>query len=126
MRVLLEISSIDAASSILANGISAYVSLASMIIMTTLTLYALVRIFDWSSSKPLPSVVQTSAFNVLLVSLTAATAALLLVGVDFHQAFGRLGGPILSILEAPDILPMLLVGLASAAMFLVFRRLRTS
>jgi len=126
MRVLLEISSIDAASSILANGISAYVSLASMIIMTTLTLYALVRILDWSSSKPLPSVVQTSAFNVLLVSLTAATAALLLVGGDFHQAFGRLGGPILSILEAPDILPMLLVGLASAAMFLVFRRLRTS
>jgi hypothetical protein len=126
MRVLLEISSFDTASSILANGISAYVSLALMIIMTTLTMYALVRILDWSSSKPLPSVLQTSAFNVLLASLSAATAALLLVGVDVGQAFGRLGGPTLSILEAPDILPMLFVGLASAAMFLVFRWLRTS
>ena len=126
MRVFLEISSIDTASSILANGISAYVSLSLMIIMTTLTIYALVRILDWSSSKPLPSVVQTSAFNVLLVSLLTATAALLLVGVDVGQAFGRLGGPTLSILEAPDILPMLFVGLASAAMFLVFRWLRTS
>jgi len=126
MRVLLEISSIDTASSILANGISACVSLSLMIIMTTLTIYALIRILDWSSSKPLPSVVQTSAFNVLLVSLLTATAALLLVGVDVGQAFGRLGGPTLSILEAPDILPMLFVGLASAAMFLIFRWLRTS
>ena len=126
MRVLLEISSTGTVSSILANGISAYVSLAFMIIMTTLTLYALVRILDWSSSKPLPSVVQTSAFNILLVSLLTATAALLLVGVDVGQAFGRLGGPTLSILEAPDILPVLLVGLAIAAMFLVFRWLRTS
>ena len=125
MRVLLEIS-IDAASSILANGISAIVSLSLMIIMTTLTIYALVRILYWSNSKPLPSVVQTSAFNVLLVSLLTATAALLLVGVDVGQAFGRFGGPTLSILEAPDILPMLFVGLASAAMFLVFRWLRTS
>ena len=126
MRVFLAGSSIDTMPSILANGISAYVSLAFMIIMTTLTMYALVRILDWSSSKPLPSVVQTSAFNVLLVSLLTATAALLLVGVDVGQAFGRLGGPTLSILEAPDILPMLFVGLASAAMFLVFRWLRTS
>ena len=126
MRVLLEISSIDTASSILTNGISACISLSLMIIMTTLTIYALIRILDWSSSKPLPSVVQTSAFNVLLVSLLTATAALLLVGVDVGQAFGRLGGPTLSILEAPDILPMLFVGLASAAMFLIFRWLRTS
>jgi hypothetical protein len=126
MRVLLEISSIDTVPSILANGISACVSLSLMIIMTTLTIYALVRILDWSSSKPLPSVVQTSAFNVLLVSLLTATAALLLVGVDAGEAFRRLGGPTLSILEAPDILPMLFVGLASAAMFLVFRWLRTS
>jgi hypothetical protein len=125
MRVFLEGSSIDTVPSILTNGISAYVSLAFMIIMTALTIYALVRILDWSSSKPLPSVVQISTFNVLLVSLTVATAALLLVGVDFGQLFGRLGGPILSILEAPDILPVLLVGLASAAMFLVFRWLRT-
>ena len=131
MRMFLEGSSIDTMPSILANGISAYVSLALMIIMTTLTMYALVRILDWSSSKPLPSVLQTSAFNVLLASLSAATAALLLVGAYVGQAFGRLGGPILSILEAPNILPMLFVGLASAvflatAMFLVFRWLRTS
>jgi len=113
----MESCSIETASSIPANGIPTYVSLGLMIIITTFTIYALARILDWSRNKPFPTVVQSSTFNVLLVSLVGATAALLLIGVDFGEAFGRLGGP--------DILLMLLIGLASAAMFLVFRWLRT-
>jgi hypothetical protein len=124
MRMLLESSSIHAMSSTLADDIFVYVSFSLMVVITTFTIYALARILEWSSNKPLPRVLQSSAFSVLLVSLVAATAMLLLLGVDLIQVFGKLGGPIVSIVVAPDHAPVVFVGLAGAIMLIVFQWLR--
>jgi len=97
MRVLLQSGSIDALSSLLANDISVYLSLSLMVIATSFAIYTLARILEWSSGRPLPRVVQSSAFSALFVTLVAAIAMLLLLGVDFVQLFGKFIQLILSI-----------------------------
>jgi len=124
MRMLLESGSIDTLPSIFANDISVYVSFSFMVIIASFAIYMLARILEWSSNKPLPRVVQCSAFSVLLVSLVAATAMLLLLGVDFIRLFGKLGASILSIVGAAGYVPVVLVGLASAIILIVVQWLR--
>jgi hypothetical protein len=75
----------------LADDMFVYVSFSLMVIMTTFTIYVLVRILDWSSSKPLPRVFQSLAFNVLLVSSVMVTAILLLLGIDIIGLFAMAG-----------------------------------
>ena len=84
----MERSSINTMWSTLANDMSVYVSFRLMVIITSFTIYALARVLERSSNKPLPRVVQSSAFTVLLASLVAATRILLLLGVDFIQYSG--------------------------------------
>jgi hypothetical protein len=94
MRMLLESSPSDAFSSILANDIFVYVSFGVMVAATCLVIYTLARILDWSSNKPLPRVVHSSAFNVLFVSSVIAIALLLLRGIDFIGSFAMAMGPL--------------------------------
>lgn len=103
MRMLLESGSIDTLSSILANDVSVYVSFSFMVVMTSFAIYMLARILEWSSNKPVPGVVRSSAFSVLLVSLVAAITMLLLLGVDFIRVFGKLGESILSIVKCSSL-----------------------
>lgn len=124
MRMLLGSCSIDTLPLILANDVSVYASFSFMLIITSFAIYMLARIFDWSSNKPLPRVVEGSAFSILLLSLVAAIAALLLVGVDVIPVFGKLGKSVLSIVEARDYVPAAVVCLASGMMLIVARWLR--
>ena len=122
MRMLLEGSSIDTLSSTMANDISVYASFSIMVVTTGLVYYALVRILDWSSYKPLPRVFQSSTFNVLLVSSVMVTAILLLLGIDLIRMFAMATEPIVWIVE--DYGPLIAVGLASTIMLIVVKRLR--
>lgn len=107
MRMFLESGSIDTLSWILANDIVVYVSFSLMVITTSLAIYMLARILEWSSNKPLLGVMQNSAFSVLLVSVVAAVTMLLLLSVDFIRVFEKLGESILSIVEAADYVRVL-------------------
>jgi hypothetical protein len=122
MRMLLENGSTDTFSSVMANDIPVYVSFSIMVVTTGLVYYALVRILDWSSYKPLPRVFQSSTFNVLLVSSVMVTAILLLLGIDLIRMFAMATEPIVWIVE--DYGPLIAVGLASTIMLIVVKRLR--
>lgn len=87
----MEICSIDTLSFILPNDVSVYASFSFMLVIASFAIYMLAKILDWSSNKPLPRVVQSSTFSILLVSLVAAIAILLLVGVEFTLVFRKLG-----------------------------------
>jgi len=92
-----------------------------MLIITSFAIYMLARILDWSSNKPLPGVVESSVFGVLLLSLVAMIAVLLLLGVDFIPVFGKLGKLVLSIVETRDYVPAAIVCLASGMMLIIAR-----
>ena len=122
MRTLLESSSIDPFSSTMANDISVYASFIIMVVTTGLVYYALVRILDWSSKKPFPRVFQSSAFNFLFVSSLMAIAIILLRGIDLIGMFAMATEPIVWIAE--DYAPLIAVGLATATVLIVVKRLR--
>jgi hypothetical protein len=122
MRMLLEGASIDTLSSTMANDISVYASFSIMVVTTGLVYYALVRILDWSSNKPLPRVFQSSAFNFLFVGSLMAIAMLLLRGIDLIRMFAMATEPIAWIVE--DYGPLIAVGLASTIVLIVVKRPR--
>jgi hypothetical protein len=101
-----------------------YVSFSLMVIMTTFTIYALARILDWSSNKPLPRVIQSSAFNILFVSSVMVIAFLLLRGIELIGLFARATEPIVWIVE--DYVPVVAVGLGSTIMVIVVKWLRVA
>ena len=124
MRMLFESSSIDTLPSTMANEISVYMSLSIMVVTTGLAYYVLARILDWSSNKPLPRVIQSSAFNILFVSSVMAIAFLLLRGIDLIGLFARATEPIVWIVE--DYVPVVAVGLGSTIMVIVVKWLRVA
>jgi hypothetical protein len=123
MRMLFESSSIDIFPSTMANDISVYTSLSIMVVTTGLAYYVLARILHWSGNKPFPRVFQSSAFNVLLVSSVMVTAILLLLGIDIVGLFAMAGKFVVCDLVGYYV-PLVAVGLASAIMLIVVRRLR--
>lgn len=120
--MLLESNSTDKFSSIMANDIPVYLSLSIMIATTGLVYYLLATVLDWSSSKPLPRVVQSSAFNFLFVSSVVAITILLLRGIDLIGLFSIATEPIVWIVH--DYVPVVAVGLASSIMLIVVQWLR--
>jgi hypothetical protein len=122
MRMLLENGSTDAFSSIMANDISLYASFSIMVVTTGLVYYALLRILNRSSNRPLPRVVQSSAFNFLLVSSLMAIAIILLRGIDLIRVFAIATEPIVWIVE--DYGPLIVVGLASTIVLIFVKRPR--
>jgi len=121
--MLFESSSIDTLPSTMANDISVYTSLSIMIVTTGLAYYVLARILHWSGNKPFPRVFQSSAFNVLLVSSVMVTAILLLLGIDI-VGLSTMAGKFVVCDLVEYYVPVVAVGLASAIMLIVVRRLR--
>jgi hypothetical protein len=122
MRILFEGSATDAFSLIMANDISVYLSLSIMAVTTGLVYYLVGRILDWSGNKPLPRVVQSSAFKLLLVSSVMAITLLLLRGIDLIGLFLIATEPIVWIVD--EYAPVVIVGLATAVMLIVVQWLR--
>jgi hypothetical protein len=124
MRMILESNSSDIFPSSLANDIFVYISFSVMVATTCFVIYALAGILAWSSNKPLPRVIQGSAFNILFVSSVMAIAFLLLRGTDLIGLFAMAIEPIMWIVE--DYAPVVAVGLSSTIMVIVVKWVRTA
>jgi hypothetical protein len=122
MRILFEGSAADTFSSIMTNDITAYLSLSIMVVTTGLVYYLLARMLDWSSNRPLPRVVQSPAFNLLLVSSALAIAFLLFRGIDPIGLLSIGTDPIVWIVD--EYAPVVAVGLAGTIMLIVLQWLR--
>jgi hypothetical protein len=105
------------------SGVSVYLTFVFMAVATFLVLYLLTRFLYWSGKKTLPGT-QSSAFNIVLVSLVTLIAMLSLVGIDPIRVFSLIMEEILSIPQDAGYVAWAIFGAVSLILFVFAQRVR--
>lgn len=92
-------------------------------VVIVITLYAVIRLLDWSSGKPLPGE-KDLLFNAAVLGLVALIAVVVLLDVELAIVFSQnIREPVLQLLETIDILIMATLAAMVIAVLLVILRL---
>ena len=105
------------------SSISTILTLAFMVVATSLVLHLLTRFLHWSRRKALPGA-ESPAFNTLVVGLIALIVMFSLVGLEPMRMISLLGEEILSILGESGYAVLTILGAVSLVILVFAQRIR--